>query len=140
MPTVRFLALAVIGSSMTIITLMLTLLSLSLSSQWRFKRIHYRRIWQVSVLAIISVVMGVFVMISLAVPLQNVEELRGWYHVVYYTTAGSLAVLGGLVVAMTLLIGSSIYHLTSVGAFGTDSLILEDQPDEADPNGDSSDT
>lgn len=132
MPTVRFMTFSVIGSSITIIALMLTLLSLSLSSQWRFKPIHYHRIWQVTVLAIASVVIGVIVMIAMAVPLESVEELSGWYDVIYYATAGTTAALGGLVVAMTILIGSSVYHLTSIGTVGVDSLILDGQDEPAD--------
>lgn len=125
LPTIRFLSSTVVGASMTILALLLTLLGMSLSTEWRFKAIHYERIWDVTVLAILSVVLGIAVLVTIAVPLDEVDELQRYYNVVYYSMSVASAVLGGLVVAMTIMIGISIKGLVSIGTHGKESAIVD---------------
>lgn len=130
LPTIRFLSSTVVGASMTILALMLTLLGMSLSTDWRFKPIHYERIWDVTVLAILSVVLGIAVLVTIAVPLDEVDELRRYYNLVYYSMSVASAVLGGLVVAMTIMIGISIKGLVTIGTHGKESEIVDTEVED----------
>lgn len=130
LPTIRFLSSTVVGASMTVLALMLTLLGMSLSTDWRFKEIHYERIWDVTVLAILSVVLGIAVLVTITVPLEEVDELRRYYSTVYYAVSVASAVLGGLVVAMTIMIGISIKGLVSIGTHGKESEIVHTEVED----------
>lgn len=111
LPTARFLASATLGAGITVLALMLTLIGITTTSDLNFADVHYRRIRLVNVGAIAVIVVSVVVLIAMAIPIGEVDEVRGYYPVLYYMLAGLISLLGGLVVALALMIGGTVSGL-----------------------------
>jgi len=106
--------------------LLLTLLGFSLSVGLFFERHFYLRIRQISVLGVIGIVMGVTLLLVVTVPLAEVEEIAIPYVTVYYVLTGAMALLGGLLVSVALLIGSTIRGVIAIGKPGARSDLVTD--------------
>jgi hypothetical protein len=115
LPTARFLASAVLGSAVTVLALLLTLLGLSLSSDYRFSEALYTRATFLTWLSVVCIVLGALVLLAVAVPIAEVEALTTYYAAFYYVLAAALSLLGGLVVAMGLIIGFILRGLIAIG-------------------------
>lgn len=129
LPTARFLAAAVVGSSVTVLALLLTLVGLSLGSEYRFGETLYARANLLTRLSVFSIVIGTAVLLAVTVPIGEVAELATYYDVLYYTLMSSLSVLGGLVVATGLLIGLTLRSLIAIGHPHGKSDLLDDEDD-----------
>lgn len=70
------------------------------------------------------------VLVAVAVPIEEVEELKNFYAILYYSLTGMLSLLGGLIVAMSLMIGSTIRALVEVALNGGKSHPLIEEPSE----------
>ncbi|HSM02087.1 MAG TPA: hypothetical protein VK960_06620 [Acidimicrobiia bacterium] len=118
------------------LALILTLLGFSLSGDLSFERQFYARVRQISLLSVVGIVMGVILLLAVTVPLAEVEEITISYATVYYVLTGAMALLGGLLVSVALLIGSTIRGLIAIGKPGVKSdLIAEsDEPAEESLN------
>lgn len=129
-PTARFLAAAVVGGALTVLALLLTLLGLSLGTEFHFSDTLYTRAAFLTRLSVISIVIATGVLLAVAVPIREVEELATYYAVFYYVLAGALAVLGGLVIAMALLIGLILRGVIAIGHSDAESDLVpkEEQP------------
>ena len=124
LPTARFLASTVVGSAVTMLALLLTIVGLSLRSDFDFHDRLYSRVRYLTTLSVVSIVVGVLVLISVTIPIEEVEEVRTYYFAFYYGLAAGMGILGGLVVAMGLLIGATLRGLLEIGApEGTSDLI-----------------
>ena len=132
LPTARFLAATVLGSAITVLALLLTLIGLSLSSEFTFSARLYTRSGYVTNLSVVCIVVSAAVLLGLSVPIGEVEGLRTYYDVFYYVLAFSMAVLGGLVVAMALLIGATLRGLISIGHPQGKSDLLADEEEGPD--------
>lgn len=132
LPTARFLASTAIAAGVTVLALMLTLIGLTYSSDLSFRHTHFRRIRYVNLLSIAVIVGGVGVLIAMAIPIEEVEALRDLYSVLYYVMAGLISILGGLIVAMTLMIGGTLRGLVDAARpDGTSELVVtEDAEDD----------
>ena len=131
LPTARFLAAAGVGAGMTVLALMLTLIGITSSSDLTFSERHFRRIRNVNFLAIALIVVSVSVLVVLAIPIEEVEELSSYYSVLYYTLAAMVSLLGGLVVATSLMIGGTVNGLVEMARPDGDSRLVSDQSDGA---------
>jgi hypothetical protein len=114
LPTTRFLTSSAIAAGATTLALILTLLSINLTTEIDFSAIHYRRVGYVTSLSIITIVLSTLVLIAVTIPIEEVEELRTYYDVMYYVLAGTTSLVGASVVAMTLLIAETIRGLIKV--------------------------
>ncbi len=119
-PAAHFLAAAAIGAGVTVLALMLTLIGITNASEWQFSELHYRRIRNITNLALAVIAAGVVVLVAVAIPIEEVEELRDFYASLYFALAAMLSVLGGLIVAMSLMIGATIRALVDVAVSGGD--------------------
>lgn len=124
--TARFLASTVLGSAITVLALLLTLIGLSLSSEFSFSPRLYARAGYVTTLSVVCIVVAALVLLGLTVPIGEVEGLRTYYDVFYYALAMAMAVLGGLVVSMALLIGATLKGLIRIGHPEGESDLLAD--------------
>lgn len=131
LPTIRFLASSVLAAGATIMALMLTLLSLTYSSEYKFRELHYRRIRQISILSTVSIVSSVVLLLFLGVPVEEAEQLRLYYDVVYYATTGAASVLGGLLIATVLMLYRTIAGLIDIGHPRGQSQLIEEIEENA---------
>jgi hypothetical protein len=131
LPTARFLATAVITAATTVLALMLTLIGLSLRSEFSFHPRLYQRARYITNLSVLSLTMGVGLLLAVSVPISEVEELRSYYTILYYILVAVIALVGGMIVSVGLLIGATLRDLTDIGHPDGDSDLLagESYPD-----------
>lgn len=110
-PTIRFLSSSVMTASATILALMLTMLALSAETDAELRGTHYQRIQQVSFMAVVALITAIAVLMILTFPLEESEQLNQFYSLVYYTLLGASAVLGGMMVAVVLMLLNAIREL-----------------------------
>jgi hypothetical protein len=111
LPSARFLGSTVIGAAVTVLALLLTLIGLSLNTKEQFSSRLYDRAIRITRLAVICIIMGVGVLLAVSVPVAEVPEISRHYGVLYYGLSVALAILGGLVTAMGLMIGATLRGL-----------------------------
>lgn len=116
LPTTRFLASSAIAAGATTLALILTLLSINLTTQIDFSALHYRRVGYVTRLSIVTIILSTLVLIAVTIPIEEVEELRIYYDVMYYILTGTTSLVGAAIVAMTLLIAETVKGLIEVAS------------------------
>jgi len=126
LPTIRFLASSVITGSATVLALMLTMLGISGQTEVDLKPTHYRRIVQVSVMSVVALIASLLLLMFLTFPLQESEQLRSLYSVVYYVVLGISAVVGGMMVAVVLMLLNAIRQMVEIFHPGASSRIVDD--------------
>ena len=114
LPGARFLASTVIAAAITVLALLLTLLGLSMNSEVSFHERLYTRARHITRLSVACMIMGVVLLLAVGVPLEEVEEVRPYYSLLYYILTALMASVGGLVVAMGLMIGSTLRGLIEI--------------------------
>lgn len=116
LPSVRFLASSILTVGATIMALMLTLLGVSDSTEHTFKRVHYRRIRLMSLMNAIAIAGAILILLAIGVPLEESEKLRAFYDVVYYALLSAASLLGGLMVAIVLILHRTIKGLSTAAS------------------------
>lgn len=128
LPGARFLASTVIGGALTVLALLLTLLGLSMTSEYAFHRRLYTRVSYITRLSVASIIVSASLLLAVGVPIQEVDGMRRYYAVLYYVLAGGMALLGGMVVSMGLMIGATLRGLVNVQhPEGISDLLSEDE-------------
>jgi hypothetical protein len=132
LPTARFLASSTLTAGITVLALMLTLIGITYSSDLSFSELHYRRIKLINILSILVIVISVVVLVAMAIPIEEVDEVQGFYAAFYYILAALMSLLGGVIVSIALMIGSTVGGLVSAAhPEGSSSLIeADDSQDE----------
>lgn len=125
LPTAHFLGASVVGGSVTVLALLLTLLGLSLSSDYRFSDALYERATFLTWLSVVAIALGAFVLLAVAIPIAEVEELATYYAIFYYALAAALSLLGGLVIAIGVIIGFLLRGLIAIGHSEGESELLD---------------
>lgn len=128
-PGIRFLTSAAVAAGTTALALMLTLIGLSFSTSFEFRPDHYRRIRYASGLTTVLIVSSTLVLLFLAVPIEEAEALGFYYTTVYYALVVFSALIGGLVVALVLMLNFTLRSLAAVG-LGTRSLLVHSANDD----------
>lgn len=125
-PTARFLGGSALGALVTVLALLLTLLGHSITGDLSFDRRFYDRINRIAMLSVVGIVMGVILLLFVAVPLAEFEEIAASGRLaIYYALVTVMALLGGLVVSVALLIGLTIQGVIAIGRPGVESELLE---------------
>lgn len=132
LPVTRTVASTVMLASSTILALMLTLLSVSASTQISLKDTHYKRVRQVSFIDVIALILSTLVLLLLNVPLQESENLpASWFNTVYYLSLGSSSVLGGFLITIILMIYNTVRDIIEVvGLSSPDHPLVEEEEAE----------
>jgi hypothetical protein len=136
--SIRFLASTAAGAAATILALMLTVLSLTYSPDTRFRPVHYKRIRNISLFSTVALTLGIFVLLLLATPLESAENLPSVaYSGLYYTVAVASSILGGLMVAIMLMLYRAITGLIDYFSPAGENWVVD--RDDAEPDGDADD-
>ncbi|MBW3666615.1 MAG: hypothetical protein KY394_03360, partial [Actinobacteria bacterium] len=128
--TAHFLGTAVVGGAVTVLALLLTLLGLSLGSEHRFSDALYTRAAFLTWLSVAAIVLGTLVLLATAVPVKEVEQLATYYAIFYYVLAAALSLLGGIVIAMGIIIGFLLRGLIAIGHSESHSDLLRESDEE----------
>ena len=114
-PTTRTLCFAIITASSTILALMLTLLSLTNQVDSDFDATFYRRVERVGLLSTITLITSILLLSFINMPLQESNDLpSSWFTTIYYLVIGFSAGIAGLLVAVVLLLFTTISGLIDV--------------------------
>lgn len=130
LPAARFLGIGVVTGSITVLGLLLTLLGLSLNSEYYFRTRFYARVGHITTLSVVGISMAVILLLAASVPLEQVEGLGGFYDVYYYALSVGISLLGGLTIAIGLLIGATLRGLVRIGRHDSPSDFLYDPEEE----------
>ncbi len=112
-PTIRFFASGVLAASATILALMMTLLGFTQSHDAKFSRGLFQRVRTLSLMNVAAMVGAVFLLMLLTMPVADSEQLQGYYTIAYYVIVGASAAVGGLIIAIAM-----ILHRAVVGLVG----------------------
>lgn len=132
LPTIRFLSSSVMTASATTLALMLTLLSLSAGIEQKLKREHYERIRQIALVDVVAFVAATVLLVTLIVPFgENIEVPYRWYAAIYYIVTIASALLGGLLVAVMIMLYAAVRQFIEViHADGSDHPLLAEEESE----------
>lgn len=131
LPTLQFLTSAVMAAMATVLALMLTLLGITYTTEWTFRDVHFHRISQISLLASAAIGLSVVTLLFLGLPVGEAEGLRLYHHIVYYGLMAAASLLGGLTIAVVLMLHRSIRGLVAIGhSSGNSELINSDDPEK----------
>lgn len=125
LPTIRFLCSSAIGATSTVLALMLTLLGLSERTETSFEARHFARIRRIAGLCVIAMIVAIGLLLLMCVPISQSDELIPWYEFVYYATFIISSALGGLLVAIVLLLRKAVLHVIQVASPHLESPVAE---------------
>lgn len=114
-PTTRFLCSAVMTASATILALMLTLLSLSFGAQYELQSVHYRRVRQIAWIDSVGFISATIFLLFLNVPIGGADNVpASWFSAIYYVALTLSSLLGGLLIAVILMLYNTLQKLIQV--------------------------
>lgn len=128
LPTVRFLASTIVGASVTVLALMLTVLGLTYSTEWEFRPAHFLRLRQIAGLTTLNIVVSLGLLLLIGIPLEAADHLRTYYNAIYYVVIGTGAVTAGILVATVLLLWRTIGGFVAIGHPNAESDLIESFP------------
>lgn len=109
LPTIRFFGSAVLAAAATILALMLTLLSLSETTEAELNETHWARVKQISLFTSVAIVASVFLLLFLGVPIQESGNVpTAWYAWIYYVLMSLAALVGGLLVTIVIMLYKAV--------------------------------
>lgn len=137
MPSVRFLASAVMTVSATTLALMLTLLGLSTDIDGDIKSGHFERVRQIALADAYFFVLATALLVMVVVPAGDASPVPGpWFTWVYYVISTSSAVLGGCLIAVMLLLYAAIRDLILVLSPSEKNPLLDEETKEGSDDSD----
>lgn len=129
-PPARFLFSSAATASATTLALMLTLLGLSADIQQNLKDAHYHRIQQIALIDCIAFIASIVLLLTLVIPFGEADAIPiGWYSAIYYFIVGGSALLGGIMVAVILMIYSAVREMADVFVSDARSRLVADEPE-----------
>lgn len=130
---INMLCNTVILGASTILALMLTLISLSRSSESKLSEQHYKNVLKIAKYDTILIIVAIISFLFLNLPITEAEEVPStWYSSIYYVSLGLASVLGGgLIAIVTMLYGTIENIILIVGLGVTDHpLVYQDRDDD----------
>ena len=133
MPSVRFLASAVMTVSATTLALMLTLLGLSSDIDGDLKKGHFQRVRQIALVDVAAFVVATVLLVIVVVPVNESSPVPAtWFQGIYYAVSVASALLGGGLIAVILLLFAAIRDLIIVLSPGDDNPLVDSGAEEAE--------
>lgn len=131
LPTTRFLCSAMMTATATILALMLTVLGVSSNASSTFHAAHFKRLGQIALLDMIAFIGATVLLLVLNIPLEESDSVSMyWYNVAYYTVLFTSSLLGGLLVAVVLMLYSAVKDMIHIfGTRGDDHPMVEAELD-----------
>lgn len=131
LPTTRFLCGSMITASATILALMLTLLSVSYSSDHPLRPEHYERVRTIAVWDAVGFILSTVLLLAISIPLQESKNVPpGWYEYIYYGVLIASCVMAGFLIAIVLMLYRTLSTMIAVLGLGATDHPLVEQPEE----------
>ena len=130
-PTVRFTASGAMTATATILALMLTLLSFSSKVDQRIKAYHFERIHWIARLSAGTFIAALILLMVLNIPIENAEEsFATIYDAIYYFIIAYVALLGGAITTVVLLLYNAVTDVINLAHPSRDSSYLYEKMEE----------
>lgn len=115
LPSVRILCSGIMTATTTILALMLTMLSMSNTSEIRFKETYYKRVRQIALVDTAVFAGGVILLLTTSLPFEESLSVgANWYQISYAGILLAAAILGGGVLGVMLLLYGALIGVISV--------------------------
>lgn len=134
LPGLNTLSNTIVLASATILALLLTLLSVSSTSDSRLKDDHYKQ-----VLRIARIDTGVFIIALICfqlfnIPITETETVpASWYNSIYYITLGISALLSGALITVAIMLYNAVVNIIRIVGLGEkDNPLVHDENDSTE--------
>ncbi|MFB6352241.1 MAG: hypothetical protein ABEN55_23135 [Bradymonadaceae bacterium] len=115
LPTTRFLCSGIMTATATVLALMVTLISLSYSTEPSLRDLHYKRIQRIAMLDAIAFTGALLLLLFIMIPMEEAAVIPyAWYSFVYYGVVLVASTLGGMVVSVMMLLYTETKELIRV--------------------------
>lgn len=132
-PTVNMLCNTIILASATILALILALLGMSIKTNSKLKEIHYKRIHEIARFDTILFIATMVIFLLMNIPITESDKMtENSLKVAYYLTLGGASLLGGMQVAVVLMLYGTVTDIIHIVGFRTQDHPLIAKDDETD--------
>lgn len=119
-----------------ILALMLTLLSLSASTDIDLKWAHYQRVKQIAWVVTVALIGSILVYLLLNVPLgessSGAAEKSTWFAAIYYTTLVLASLLGGALITIALMLYNTVRDVIRAISSKKSSRLVRSEENESE--------
>jgi hypothetical protein len=124
----------IILASATILALLLTVLSLSASSDSKLKPDHFRRILLIAKLDTIVIIASLLSFLILNLPITESETVpQNWFKIVYYVSMATTSLLSASLIVVILMLYNTVVDIIKVVGLGmTNHPLAEGEEKEDD--------
>ncbi|REL37687.1 hypothetical protein DYD21_07840 [Rhodohalobacter sp. SW132] len=139
-PRISMLLNTIILASATILALILTLLGISTGSESKLKKTHYHQVLSLAKFVTFNFVVALIFFQLFNIPITESDAVpTAWYSIVYWFALISSSMLSGLMVAVILMLFSTVQNIICIVGLGQDhKLIYTEEEEEGDDDEDSS--
>ena len=124
LPGINTLCNTIVLASATILALLLTLLSLSSSTQSKLKDEHYKHVLLIAKIDTIVFVVAMIVFQVLNIPITESDDVpSSWYSTIYYISLGLSSILSGALISVVLMLYNAVTSIIKIVGLG-----LSDHP------------
>jgi len=118
----------------TILALLLTVLSVSNSSNNKIKERHYKQVLNIAKFDVILFVLALILFQFFNIPILESESVpTSWYDFIYWSTLAFTSILSGMMITVILMLYNSVTNLISIIGLGKDHPMLsEEEADQMD--------
>ena len=83
----------------------------------------------VTILSVVAIVLGAAILLAVTTPIGEAEGLASSYDALYYVMAGAIALLGGLMVTIGLILSATLVGLIELAhPEGSNRFLAEERP------------
>jgi hypothetical protein len=132
---INMLCNTVILGSSTILALMLTLFSLSRSSDSKLTQQHYKNVLAIAKADTVLIIVAIIAFLMLNLPITESDEVpSSWYSIIYYTSLGAAALIGGGFIAVVTMLYETIANVILIVGMGVKDhpLVDKEEAEEAE--------
>ncbi len=137
LPRVSMLLNTIILGSATILALLLTLLGISSGAESRLKKTHYRQVLSLARFDSFLFVVALILFQLFSFPVTEAENVATeWYKIIYWCVLFASSLLSGLMVAVILMLYSTIHNIICIVGLGQqEHHLVGREEEEGDPAG-----
>ncbi|MDN3492562.1 hypothetical protein [Winogradskyella bathintestinalis] len=121
----------IVLASATILALLLTLLSVSSSSQNTIKKRHYYQVLSIAKFDVILFISALIIFQFFNIPITESDNVpTSWYDMIYWVTLASTSVISGMMIGVILMLYNAVTNLIAIIGLDEDHPMLSNE--EAD--------
>ncbi len=130
-PRISSLFNTIILASATILALILTLLGVSLGSESKLKKYHYKQVLSLARFTSILFIVTLVIFLFLNIPINESENIpSSWYGNIYWIILFVSSMLSGMMVAVILILYKIIHNIILIVGLGQEHPLIDDDNDE----------